>query len=203
MNFLALILAAAVGLVMTVIGGRGATLIENAICASSEDNLIFASNLIKEGDEKAVQVLFQKGLIRNLNGVEVTRMSEDKYGIAIIRVVGTVDFYYVSVANIVKSKTELAADAARVAQSEQDDENAELAREARFDKAAHAPPPPPSPYDILHAAYKAFFKADADLSAAQRADPEGVLDTTKQTKLDYDAAKAELSKAQDDYDSSQ
>jgi hypothetical protein len=117
---------------MTAIGAHGATLVENAICAASEENLLLARSLIQEGDEKALQVLFQKGLIRNLYGVEITRISEtyDEYGIVMIRVVGTVDFYYTRVGNIFKSKAEIQAE-------EEQAEAAELAREAEFDRRAH------------------------------------------------------------------
>jgi hypothetical protein len=93
-----------------------------------EVNLLFAHSLIKDGDEKAVQAMFTKGLIQNLNGVEIVRAGEfDEYGIVIIRVVGTVDFYYVADVCIVKSEAEEKA-------FQESEEVAERAREARFNQ---------------------------------------------------------------------
>ena len=117
----------AIWLGLTVMGAHGATLLENAVCARAESDLLLARDLDKQGDEKAIQALFRAGSIQNLNGVEVTEV-EDKYiggGIlALIRVVGTVDFYYVDLGNLVQSAAEQKAEARAKAQAASEKNNA-------------------------------------------------------------------------------
>jgi hypothetical protein len=199
MKPLVLLLASAAGSAMTAICAQGAALQRNSICSKSAADEIMAINLLSQGDKKAFQILVEQGRICNLNDVEIEVTDVLGSGLVAIRVVGTLDLYYTSFGNIVKSGADKAVDAARASQAEQDDEAAELAREARFDKAAHAPPTPPSPYEILDAAYKEFNKAYANLTSARKTDPQGVLATSQEDKLNYDAAVAAVSKAEHDY----
>lgn len=123
----------AIWLGLTVMGAHGATLLENAVCARAESDLLLARDLDKQGDEKAIQALFRAGSIQNLNGVEVTEV-EDKYiggGIlALIRVVGTVDFYYVDLGNLVQSAAEQKAEARAKAQAASEKQRSQVAEVA-------------------------------------------------------------------------
>jgi hypothetical protein len=90
--------------VISAVSSQGATVKQNAVCAVSRDADTIAESLLRQGDQKAFQLLIDSQQAGFLNRVQVEVISsvfESDY--VAIRIVGTLKVFYTYYTNVIGS----------------------------------------------------------------------------------------------------